>query len=108
MPGSHSQAVPARRHLLLGAAGLLALGSACARTVGSGRVHSESRSVSDFEAIAVSDAIDLKVRQGSQEALTLSADDNLLPLIETVVESREQGRTLVIRVRRGESISTRS
>ena len=98
-----------RRRLLL-VASLTALGSnaAWARTVGSGRLQSETRPVAEFDAIAVSDGIDLVVRQGGQEALSLSADDNLLPLIETTVEPGSRGRTLHIRIRRGESTRTRN
>ncbi|MFT3817977.1 MAG: head GIN domain-containing protein [Rubrivivax sp.] len=97
------------RRLLLGALVLLPVSAAVrAATTGSGRAGTESRSVSGFQAIAVSDAIELAVRQGSQEALTLSADDNLLPLIETAVEDGRHGRTLMIRLRRGESVHPRT
>jgi carbon monoxide dehydrogenase subunit G len=106
-PITRSVSLPGRRHMLVGTAGLLVSGWAAARTVGSGHLQSETRSVADFDAIAVADSIDLVVRQGKQEGLTLDADDNLLPLIETVVENRGQGHTLVIRLRRGESITTR-
>jgi hypothetical protein len=96
------------RLMLTVAAGTLVPGLAFARTVGSGRSQTETRPVAHFDAIAVSDGIQLTVRQGTTEGLQLSADDNLLPLIETVVEPGKQGTTLKIRVRRGESISTRS
>jgi hypothetical protein len=93
--------------MLTAAAGVLLPSLAFARTVGSGRAQTETRTVAHFDAIAVSGGIQLTVRQGSTEGLQLSADDNLLPLIETVVEPGRQGSTLKIRVRRGESISTR-
>jgi Putative auto-transporter adhesin, head GIN domain len=96
-----------RRLLLGGLVAALFGGAALARTVGSGREASESRPVADFDAIAVSDSIDLVVRQAEKESLTLTADDNVLPLVETVVEAGQRGRTLVIRLRRGESLSTR-
>ena len=99
--------LPHRRLLLGGLAAALCGGAALARTAGSGREATESRPVADFEAIAVADSIDLVVRQGEKEALMLSADDNVLPLVETVVEAGQRGRTLVIRLRRGESVSTR-
>lgn len=78
-----------------------------ARVVGSGHVVTESRSVADFEAIASSASIDIVVRQGAKEALQIEADDNLLPLIESVVETTAQGRTLVLRFKRGENVSHR-
>jgi hypothetical protein len=75
-----------------------------ARVVGSGVAKTEARTVSDFDAIETSGSMDLSIRQAAKEALEVQADDNLLPLIETVVESR----TLKIRFKRGESISHRT
>ena len=109
MPSSTPHVCQRRRHLLLAGAGL-ALSSAAvtARTSGSGRVQREPRSVPDFDAIAVSGAIDLQVRQGSTQALELSADDNILPLVETVVEPGRHGHTLHIRIKRGESVGSQT
>ena len=109
MPTPPTDLSPRRRHLLLaGAALALPTPAVLARTAGSGHVQREQRSVPDFDAIAVSGSIDLLVRQGSTQALELSADDNLLPLIETVVEPGRQGRTLHIRIKRGESVSSQA
>lgn len=80
---------------------------AAARTVGSGTVATEVRPASDFDAIAASASIDVVVRQAAKEAVTVEAEDNILPLVETVVEAAGSGRRLVIRFKRGESISTR-
>lgn len=63
-----------------------------ATVVGSGRVATENRPVAGFDAIALRGSITLVLRQGEREALELSADDNLLPLVET----RVVGRTLEI------------
>jgi hypothetical protein len=71
-----------------------------AATSGSGRMGTEKRAVSDFEAIAQDGAIDLIVRQTGKEGVEVSAEDNLLPLIETVVENR----TLQVRFKRGERL----
>lgn len=106
-PSAHHPVLPRRRLLLGGLAALMGSAPAWARTTGSGKEASDTRPVADFEAIAVADSIDLVVRQGAREALVLSGDDNLLPLVETVVEDRSRGRTLVIRLRRGESVSSR-
>lgn len=78
-----------------------------ARTVGSGKVATEAREVGDFDAITTEGAIDIVVRQAAKAAVSVQADDNLLPVIETVVESRAHGRTLVVRTKRGESASWR-
>lgn len=101
-----------RRHLLqtgaTGLIGLLGAGASWARTAGSGQVQTERRPLASFDAIAIAGAIDLVVRQGTQEAVELSADDNLLSLIETVIEDGSRGRTLTIRLRRGVSVSTKN
>ena len=78
-----------------------------ARVVGSGKTATESRNVAEFEAITTSGSIDLVVRQGAKEALQIEADDNLLPLVESMVETGTHGRTLVLRLKRGENISHR-
>ena len=77
---------------------------AMSATTGSGRIATESRNVSDFEAITISGSMKLEVRQTGKETLSLSGEDNLLPLIETVVEPGANGRILHIRFKRGESI----
>jgi len=79
-----------------------------ARIVGSGKPASETRPVSDFQAITAKGPVRLVVRQGSREAVEVRADDNLLPLIETTVESGSHGRTLVVGVKKGQNIRTHS
>lgn len=53
---------------------------------GSGTIKSETRAVSGFTGIAVSLSGNVDVRQTGTEGITIETDDNLLPLIETVVE----------------------
>jgi Putative auto-transporter adhesin, head GIN domain len=90
-------------------AGLLVLApTAEAATTGSGRSATEARAIGEFEAIAVTGSIDVTVRQAPKEAVEVRADDNLLPLIETLVEDRGGVRTLLVRFKRGESLYTRS
>ena len=86
---------------------LLPLASHAASTKGSGNLASDNRSLAEFQAIALKGSMDLVVKQGAQ-SVQVQADDNLLPLIETVVETTGQGMTLVVRVKRGESLSTRN
>jgi hypothetical protein len=82
--------------------------SAEAATVhGSGTRASESRSVGEFQAVTLSGSMDLVVRQGAQ-SVQVQADDNLLPLLETLVEPGGNGLTLVIRWKKGHSVHTRS
>lgn len=88
-----------RRRTLLAAA-LLALGlAACGFQVGpvnelqgSGNVTSESRSVHDFNRVELVGIGTLTITQGAAEALTVQAEDNLLPHIGSVV----QGSTLTL------------
>ncbi len=102
--------IPVRRRLLslavlAGSAALVLPTAALAqRVVGSGQMASETRAVSGFEAVALEASFTVKVRQSGREGLTLSADDNLLPLIETFVEPRSGRPTLVLRWKRGTSI----
>lgn len=71
--------------------------------VASGPLTSEKRAVSDFNALAVSGGMKVKLRQGTQESVEVKAEANLLPLLETVVE----GKTLHIRWKKGSSIRTK-
>ena len=111
-------AIPATRRTAFGL--LLALPLLCsltlavlpspvhAATSGSGRSASETRNVAEFQAITLSGAMDLVVRQGAQQQVQVQADDNLLPLLETLVETTKQGSTLVVRWKRGEGLRYRS
>jgi hypothetical protein len=85
------------------AASIPAAHVALAATSGSGRSVSETRSVAAFDSIAVGGSIDLVVSQGDKTSLQVQADDNLLPLLITEVES---GR-LKIGWKRGENINHR-
>lgn len=52
---------------------------------GSGIVKTEARDVSGFSAIALSGKGHLVLKQTGKESLTITAEDNLLPLLETKV-----------------------
>ncbi len=94
---------------LVGTALALSPVAASAATVtGSGQTVTETRSVAEFQAIALSASMDLSVRQGASQSLQVQADDNLLPLLETVVENNSRGATLVVRWKSGQSIYHRS
>ena len=82
---------------------LIAAPQVQARTVGSGHVISEPRAITGFDAISTQGSIDVDLRQAAQDQVTVEAEDNLVPLVETVLE----GRTLKIRFKPGESISHR-
>jgi hypothetical protein len=104
------RALPARLLLIVAALGALAVAppaAAADAVVGSGTVAADTRRPGEFDAVAVSGGIGLRVRQASAPAATVRGDDNVLPLVETVVEERRHGRTLVVRFARGRSIRTR-
>ena len=52
---------------------------------GSGAIVTETREVSDFDRVSVSGAGNLKLIQGDEESLTIVADDNFMPLIQSEV-----------------------
>ncbi len=54
---------------------------------GSGVVKTESRSVSGFSEVSVSIPAVVEIIQGNGESVTVEGDDNIVPLVETVVES---------------------
>jgi hypothetical protein len=102
----HKNALSRRRHVVAALAALtLGAAPAFAETVvGSGRMASESRAVAGFSAIQLEASMKVVVRQSGAESVQLRADDNLLPLIETFVETRGSQPTLVIRWKRWTSI----
>lgn len=87
-------------------AGLLALG-ACGvggfggGTRGSGNLKTETRPVSGFTTVALSGAGNLIIQQTGSESLTITAEDNLLPLLTSTV----QGGTLMLGQKAGASIT---
>ncbi|MCK9220307.1 MAG: DUF2807 domain-containing protein [Bacteroidales bacterium] len=52
---------------------------------GNGNVVKETRPVSSFDALDVSGAFDVYIKQGDAEGLVIETDDNLLPSIKTTV-----------------------
>ena len=56
------------------------------RITGSGVVRTETRNVSSFHSIVVGVPAKVNLRQGDTESLSISGDDNIVPLVETIVE----------------------
>lgn len=73
------------------------------RVKGSGNSRNEARSVSNFTSVSSFGEYDVYLTQGSTYSVTIEADDNLLPYIETVVN----GDVLEIRTKEGYWLSTR-
>jgi hypothetical protein len=84
----------ARRTLLAAciAAGLAATAQVTAspwggeQVQGSGRIVKQARQVGNFSGLSLGLPGHLELRIGNSESVTIEADDNLLPLVETVVE----------------------
>src|SRR5271157_1551557 len=77
--------------ILLGAAVTVVAGCSHPGIQGDGVIKTEDRSISDFSKVAVAGSYQMKWSAG-KSALNISADQNLLPLIKTVV----RGNTLQI------------
>lgn len=83
---------PARRQLLLAAAAFTLAAPAFAwsfggETVqGSGTISKQARQVAHFSGVALSVPGQVELHIGSGEGVTIEADNNLLPLIETSVD----------------------
>ncbi len=71
---------------------------------GNGNIKKQSRDIGHFTGIAFSLPGNVELRMGNTESVTIETDDNLLPLIETVVENG----TLKIRtIKKNTGIETR-
>lgn len=107
---------PAQRRLLFGlvaaavttSALLFAAAPSQAMTTGSGTSATETRIATGFQAISLRGAIKLVVRQGANEGVTVQADDNLLPLVQTLVEGSGDARTLRVQFKPGESVRSKT
>lgn len=90
------------------ATALMLAPTARATTVGSGKATNENRAVSGFQTISLRGSIDVVVRQGNSESVTVRADDNILALVQTEVEGSGATRTLRIQFKSGESVRTKT
>lgn len=79
-----------RRTLLAVMAGAFVASPAFAETVrGNGVMRTEARAVSGFTGVGLGIAAKVEVRMGATEGISIEADENLLPLIETTVKRGE-------------------
>ena len=54
---------------------------------GDGQVKKETRQVSDFTSVSTHGAMDVEISYGNSNSITVEADENLLPYIETSVDN---------------------
>ena len=65
----------------------LLLLTACSVVQGSGKVVTEQRRVTDFNQVDLNSVGEMIVTQGETYSLTIEAEENILPLLETKVEN---------------------
>ncbi|HXF46941.1 MAG TPA: DUF2807 domain-containing protein, partial [Burkholderiaceae bacterium] len=75
-----------------------------ARVEGSGHVAEEVRALTGFTKLRLAAPVNVQLRNAAAERITLRGDDNILPLVETRVESGQ----LIVDVRKGASFRTRN
>lgn len=73
------------------------------RVRGSGLIVEKARAVTAFSKIRLDGPMNLRLSQAGADTVKVSADDNVEPLIETLVE----GDTLVLRLQKGAGLTTR-
>lgn len=71
---------------------------------GSGTTATQAREAKGFNAVELAIPGKMEIVQGDKEGVTITADDNLLPQIETYVE----GEALRIRFRKGLNVRTQT
>ena len=91
------------KHLSITLGATTLYGSGGTRLKGSGQAVQRARTVPPFSRVRLDGPVDVRLVQAGSEGVTVSADDNLEPLITTAVE----GDTLVVGVKPGSSFSTR-
>ena len=88
----------------LGLGGLIAWGTFHETVTGSGVPATEDRAIGAVTEVTLSGIGNLTVIQGDAPSLKVTADDNILPLLET----ESSGRKLTIRTKSGYSIRTQT
>src|SRR5215211_4536604 len=71
---------------------------------GNGNLKKETRNASGYTAVATGGAFDVDISYGTSNTITIEADENLLPYIETVVEGNE----LKLKTKKGYSINSKN
>lgn len=84
-------------------AGEISVGGWFSRVEGSGKPVDDVRNVTGYTALKVRGGIDAVLKASAQDRVTVHADDNLLPFIETTVENG----VLLVGTRKGASFHTR-
>ncbi len=94
---------PVRRLLIALLAAAAAPAPAQQAVTGSGRIVDEARPLAGFTALRVGSGVDVELRASDRERVTVRADDNLVPLVETRID----GTALEVGLARGASFRAR-
>ena len=70
---------------------------------GNGDIKTETRTVSDYDKIAIAGSFDIKLHKGNEGKLTVKADENLMEVIITEVKNGK----LKIRIKKGYNIRSK-
>ena len=65
------------------------LASACATTHGSGTIKTESRTIAGVNSVSFLGDAEIEIEQSGTESLSITADDNILPLLRSDVRDGE-------------------
>ena len=71
--------------LMLAALACSSLSNTTNRVVGSGHVIGEPRNVANFTSVELAGSADVNILLGNAESVNVEADDNIVPLIQTIV-----------------------
>jgi hypothetical protein len=66
---------------------IILFATACNQIKGSGRIITETRNVSPFTAVKVSNSINVDVQQGTEASVVVEGDDNVIRYVQTKVEN---------------------
>jgi hypothetical protein len=83
----HRRTVSMRLRVALTLLAVVLLLAACSVTRGSGQLATESREVSGFSKVELSGSGELTIQKTGTESLSISAEDNLLPLLTSEVSN---------------------
>jgi hypothetical protein len=71
---------------------------------GNGTLKKETRNASGYTAVSSGGAFDIEINYGTGSSITVEADENLLPYIETTVEGNE----LRLKTKKGYNLKTKN
>jgi hypothetical protein len=65
----------------------ISTGNGANKVTGNGKISSDTREIQPFKAISIEGVFNIILNQGTKESVKVEADENILPVIITVVEN---------------------